>query len=266
MISIKKILVPVDFSPRCCWAVSYASNLARRFDAEMVVIHIGEPSSLAKLEAFAGAGSAGVRRRELILEGDPAEEITEYEKANAVDLIVMPTHAHGRFRRFLLGSVTAKVLHDAICPVWTGVHHQDAPLSDKAEVKNVICAVDCDPSCVPLVRWATDLTASLGAELRIVHAVTAADETSDNRGEIELRHYLFHRAEMEFVRLFESAGMTARVTLAGGGIAKVVREAALREHADAVVIGRGHVQAGFGRLRTHAYAILRESPCPVVSI
>ena len=142
--SIKKILVPVDFSPRCCWAVIYASNLALKFGADVVAIRVGEYSLSAKLETFLGAPSSGVRR-----------------------------------------------------------------------------------------KWATDLSESLGATLHIVHAVPAADETSDNRGEIDLRHYLFHRAEMEFVRLF---GFTARVTLAGGGIAKVVRESALRERANVVVI------------------------------
>ncbi len=39
----------------------------------------------------------------------------------------MPTHGYGPFRRFILGSVTAKVLHDADCPVWTGVHLEEAP-------------------------------------------------------------------------------------------------------------------------------------------
>jgi nucleotide-binding universal stress UspA family protein len=45
-----------------------------------------------------------------------------------------------------------------------------------------------------------------------------------------------------------------------------VREYALRTQADLVVIGRGHTQRALGRLRTHAYSILRNSPCPVLSI
>jgi hypothetical protein len=36
-----------------------------------------------------------------------------------MDLIVTPTHGYGLFRRFLFGSATLKVLHDAACPVWT---------------------------------------------------------------------------------------------------------------------------------------------------
>src|SRR5207245_2957797 len=54
--------------------------------------------------------------------GDPAAEITHYAEKNQVDLIMMPTHGYGRFRNMLLGSVTAKVLHDAHCPIWTAAH------------------------------------------------------------------------------------------------------------------------------------------------
>ncbi len=266
MISIQKILVPIDFSPRCAWAARYASKLARLLRAELLCLPVGDPLLLERLKGFVGPEVPGVHRGTVVLEGDPAEKIVEFAKINAVDLIVMPTHAHGRFRRFLLGSVTAKVLHDSSCPVWTGVHHADAPLSLKMEIDNIVCAVECDPTCVPLIQWASELCELAGAKLYVVHAVAAADETSDNRGEVELRRFLFERAEAEFVRLLSGAGMAVDVSLAGGPIVRVVREAALRHRADAIVIGRGHTLTGFGRLRTHAYALIRESPCPVVSI
>ncbi len=266
MITISKILVPIDFSPRCAWAARYASKLAHLFRAELLCLHVGEPGQLERLKTFVGPEVPGVRRACVILEGDAAEKIVEFSNINAVDMIVMPTHAHGRFRRFLLGSVTAKVLHDSTCPVWTGVHHADAPLSMRMELNNIVCAVECDATCVPLIQWASDLCQLAGAKLYVVHAVPAADETSDNRGEIELRRFLFERAEAEFVRLLSSAGIAMDVIVAGGPIVRVVRETALRHHADAIVIGRGHTLAGLGRLRTHAYALIRESPCPVVSI
>ena len=266
MISIAKILVPIAFSPRCAWAARYGSKLAHLFRAELLCLHVGDPSQLARLKAFVGPEVPGVRRASVVLEGDPAEKIVDFSKVNAVDMIVMPTHAHGRFRRFLLGSVTAKVLHDSACPVWTGVHHADTPLSIRMDLNNIVCAVECDATCVPLIQWASELCELAGAKLYVVHAVPAADETSDNRGEIELRRFLFERAESEFVRILAAVGIAIDVTVAGGPIVRVVRDVALRHHADAVVIGRGHTLAGLGRLRTHAYALIRESPCPVVSI
>ncbi|MGA8595805.1 MAG: universal stress protein [Bryobacteraceae bacterium] len=45
--------------------------------------------------------------------GDPAAAIVKCAQAEQVDLIMMPTHGYGPYRKFLLGSVTAKVLHDS---------------------------------------------------------------------------------------------------------------------------------------------------------
>jgi len=266
MISISKILVPIAFSPGCAWAARYASRLASHFRAELLFLHVSPSLDPERLENFLASQISDVPRRSLVLSGDPAEAIVSLAQQETAELILMPTHAHGRFRRFLLGSVTAKVLHDAGCPVWTGVHHQDVPPEVPAEFRTIVCAVDCDRTCVPVIQWARDLAAALQADLKVVHAVTAADETSDNRGEIELRRFLFERAQGGFVRWLGDLGTEVKVSLAGGPVPRVVREAVLRERAQLAVIGRGHMQGGLGRLQSCAYSIIRESPCPVVSI
>jgi nucleotide-binding universal stress UspA family protein len=46
----------------------------------------------------------------------------------------------------------------------------------------------------------------------------------------------------------------------------VAREAALGHQSDLIVIGRGVMQTRLGRLRSSAYSIVREAPCPVISI
>jgi hypothetical protein len=46
----------------------------------------------------------------------------------------------------------------------------------------------------------------------------------------------------------------------------VVHEAAIGHSADIVVIGRGLIQTTLGRLRSGAYEIIREAPCPVISV
>lgn len=147
-----------------------------------------------------------------------------------------------------------------------GVHHQDVPPAVPADFQTIVCAVDCDRTCVPVIEWARDLAASLGADLKVVHALPAADETSDNRGEIELRRRLFQRARDGFARCWGDLGTEVQVSLAGGPVPRVVREAVLRERAQLAVIGRGHTQGELGRLQSCGYSIIRESPCPVVRI
>jgi hypothetical protein len=75
---------------------------------------------------------AGVLLSRVLVEGDPATEIVNHAKNERIDLIMMPTHGHGPFRALLLGPVTAKVLHDAECPVRTTAH-TDKKMADPAD-------------------------------------------------------------------------------------------------------------------------------------
>jgi nucleotide-binding universal stress UspA family protein len=51
-----------------------------------------------------------------------------------------------------------------------------------------------------------------------------------------------------------------------GSTGEVIRQAAAMEDADLVVVGRGHLNEQMGQLRTHAYEIIWNSPCPVLSL
>jgi len=77
---------------------------------------------------------------------------------------------------------------------------------------------------------------------------------------------VFDLLTKEIARLQQQAGAKAEVRLEGGEVAQVVRQAALDASADLVVIGRGVLREAFGRLRSNSYAIIRESPCPVLSV
>jgi len=265
MIELKKILVPIALSPSCAWAAQYSAQLANRFDSKLVFLHVGNCRQ-ETVETFVIQAVKGANYDITICPGDPADAIVRFASETSPSLIVMPTHALGRFRRFLLGSVTAKVLHDVECPVLTGVHHESAPFSTKGDIRRIICAVDTDAGFAPVVKGALSLTRLFDAALTVVHAIPAADETSDNRGEIEVRKYLFRLAEDKFEQLKREAQVDVTISLAGGAVATVIRESALRTGADLVVIGRGHTQRDLGRLRTQAYSIIRHSPCPVLSI
>jgi hypothetical protein len=115
---------------------------------------------------------SGVSVQRCVQSGDPASHIVQYARHKNVGLIMM--HGYGPFRGLLLGSVTAKVLHDAECPVWTTAHASET--NANSPLRNLICAIDDDPHDLPLVRWVAEFAAGQGAELRLVHAVTAFEE------------------------------------------------------------------------------------------
>jgi nucleotide-binding universal stress UspA family protein len=67
-------------------------------------------------------------------------------------------------------------------------------------------------------------------------------------------------------RLQQRFGTQAELAIEAGDPPHVVCEMAKKRQANLLVIGRGSAAGVFGRLRTNAYGIIRQSPCPVVSV
>jgi nucleotide-binding universal stress UspA family protein len=198
--------------------------------------------------------------------GDPAHSIVEYAAANHVDLIMLPTHGYGRYRSLLLGSVAAKVLHDAQCPVWTSVHTANPLLSNHSKCDNILCAIDMKPGSGTLIKQSLEWANLLGAKVRLVHAVPGAEPSMPILPDADFRQFLLRAAREEAVRLQTEVGTNLEFCTGRGEASKVVGAAACHHHADLVIIGRGMLHATLGRLRTHSYSIIRDSPCPVLSL
>jgi hypothetical protein len=96
----------------------------------------------------------------------------------------------------------------------------------------------------------------------VVHAIPAAEETSNNCGEIEVRRYVFRMATLKFKQILRSVRASVEVEPAGGPVVQAIREAVLKTGAEFVVIGRGYTRRRLGPLRTGAHSIIRNSPCP----
>jgi nucleotide-binding universal stress UspA family protein len=279
MSALAKILLPIDFSQRAAGAARYARCLAERCQSEIILAHVLPPlhtdfgpdvagamlidvyrgraeQAERELDQFLATELAGIPTRRLVLNGDPASEIVRFAHAESVGLIAMPTHGYGPFRRFILGSNTAKVLHDADCPVWTGVHLDQAPDATRSAIQHVLCAVDLGPHSGKTLAWAAWLQQKFQAKLTLMHAVAAHPDAA---GIQDAAH-----EELQHLRL--NAGTDATLLLETGEPARAICAAAARIAASVVVIGRGSATGDFGRLRTNSYAIIRLSPCPVVSV
>ena len=288
MLSFNTILFPVDFSERCRGASHYVEALAGRFSSRVVLLHvveatIGQPGDLD----FGGLATSvhwedRIARSQVLLDrymddqqflnierrletGDPARTVIRVANGEKADLIMLPTHGYGGFRRFILGSVTAKVLHDADCPVWTGVHLETAPPLEAIQIRRILCAVDLTPRCQTIIETGLQLADEYGAELALTHVVPGSEAIPEKIMDCELRRHLIAQAREQLLVEATKAGFKGALLVRSGEIAKTVDDTAREFCADLVIIGRSH-QHGFGRLRTHSYAIIRESPCPVISI
>jgi nucleotide-binding universal stress UspA family protein len=215
----------------------------------------------AELEAFQREELAHIDTRRLLKDGDPAGKIVELAQREKAGLIVLPTHGYGPFRRFILGSVTAKVLHDADCPVWTGVHLEQAPSVSAIHFGKIVAGLDLGPQSPKTLRWAAALAVEYGARLIVVHAAPAGASAED-----DWARRAAETARDEIEALKRALSVEADVVVETGDPSGVVCELARRLPASLLVIGRGSAAGVFGRLRTNAYAIIRQSPCPVASV
>jgi len=166
----------------------------------------------------------------------------------------------------LLGSVTAKVLHDAPCPVWTATHVEQVPSLDHVKTKSILCAVDATPKSIRLMQWSAELSKATGASLRLVHIIPGMEGWPSRQMDRQFEEDLRLAARDEIAKMQASTGVDAPLCVAVGNVADGVREEARRHGTDLVAIGRGILNETLGRLRTHAYGIIRQSPCPVLSV
>lgn len=131
-VAVRRILFPTDFSPSSLHALPYAEEMARRFDAELLVLFVDfapsiydpsqedVPSSKRALERAAGALRArGVRARGVYRRGAAGDEIVRGAAAEEADVIVMGTHGRTGLTHALMGSVAESVVRRAACPVLT---------------------------------------------------------------------------------------------------------------------------------------------------
>jgi nucleotide-binding universal stress UspA family protein len=210
---------------------------------------------MGQFDSFFDKSLKHLRVRKLVEHGEAAQKIIQCASANHTDLIMIPTQGMGIYRRLILGSTSAKVLHDADCPVWTGVHLEKAPPLEAVACQRILCAVDLKPSSARVLDWACHLAEEYQAELTLVH-VTPGHETPQARSE----------ARRALERLQQAAGCSAVLRVEAGDVSNVVAHLAGELKADLLVIGRKPAAGVLGRLEMIAYSIIRQSPCPVVSV
>jgi nucleotide-binding universal stress UspA family protein len=294
---MKKLLVPVDFSERALAALEHAAALAKALRASTLLLHVVPSLSELELQAMdlrLIGGSAEIERKRFqavtkqmkelagkarleadirVCEGDPARAILQMAEEECVDMIVIPTHGHGPFRRFLLGSVTAKVLHDADCPVFTGAHVPEIEPGSPAPYQKIVCAVDLGEQSEGVLRAAADFAAAFHAELTVFHALPLFEfvgldqELMFPPAAESLRESLaasLKNAEKKLADLIQKVGCKAETRVENALVTHAARAIVDETKADLLVIGRA--AKGLGRLRSNAYALIRESPCPVLSV
>jgi nucleotide-binding universal stress UspA family protein len=289
---IKHFIFPVDFSRKSVEVCPYVTAVTRRFGAKLSLLHVVDdfPRGSTALDRRHTEDEAEMKARKehaewslaeferqyipnlateaRVLVGDPAQTIVTFAGEHEGRAILMPTHGYGPFRSFLLGSVTAKVLHDAQCPVWTGPHLEEQ--IDPAEsfgLRRILCAVSLDWETDRILQASSELAGQLGAELTAFTVVAPFEYGAwpglDPSSEPPLST---HSARSALQEALYRAGVLARACISVGEVSREVARAAQAHNSDLVVIGRGGSPNLPGRLGSRAYAIVRRSPCSVLRV
>lgn len=285
---IQNILFPVDFSPSCVAMAPYVKRAAAIFGAKVSLLHVfdlyshdafqlyvrpvsdvaEEQQNLAqeKLDSFLTSDFPLSQSWRVLMTGNAATQITHLARTKGFDLIIMPTHA-GFFRRTLLGSTTAKVLNDADCPVMT-TQHAETLSPRPLEHREWVCAIGLDVDSERVLRYASQVTAAAEANLTLVHVILAGAANAAVEWDLEerLRSSQTEAAKRRIGELQSAIGSRAAVNIAVGSVKDILTKEAKRLGADVLMIGRSPQPGTLGRLRDLSYAVVRDAPCPVLSV
>jgi nucleotide-binding universal stress UspA family protein len=286
MVPFKRILFPVDYSDRCQFVIPYVQEMARHFSAELTLVHAYGVGAIPytgvavvnpywgeemreqeerELRAFVKEAFPGQQVKSILKEGEPGWVIDTVVQQEETDLVMMPTHGHGPVRRLLLGSVTTKVLHDVRAAVWTGAGRMAEHQPHNTSYQSILCAVDLGEETETVVRAAAALADSYHARLSLVNVVELPPPSFD-ADFTPYKSALIDAANDRLKEVKTRLGIDASHMCLDGIAADCIAREATEKGVDLIVTGRGNAQGGLSRIWSRLYAVVRESPCPVLSI
>ena len=290
-VEIGHILCPSDFSANAQRALELSVVLAKRLRSRISVLHAvprpsvppvrgalalaptawpaERPGLVADLEWFCEpARAAGVRADTVLCAGDATQQILEYVRELGADLVVMGTRGERAAGGWRMGSVTARVIGRASCPV-LAVPEPPGSARPIDEIRRILCPMDfSEPGALGL-EYARSLARAFRARLLLLHVLEwfpdegplvdsccVGEYQLDLASEARLRMEGLARARVCEHEEYVSTGLPH---------VKVLRLAQERK-VDLIVLGV-HGRREIDRLLpgstvTH---VLREAHCPVLS-
>ena len=278
------VLLPVDENATSSAVLRHASELAHWADATVTLLYVAdtardsvtvvEASVVDALEqqgrdvvdeAAETLANLGADYETDIVQGDPATTIVDYAERYDYDLIVMPTQGREGVSRYLLGSVSEKVVRLSSVPVLTSRMREDEKLVFPYE--RVLVPTDGSDAAAAAADHGLGLAASLEAA---VHVLSVVDDGPD------LRSSTIEEASTEAARAaVESVAADARdrgiddvrTHVEDGAPDEVILDAVETHDLHAVVMGTTG-RRGVDRILLGSVAekTVRSAPVPVVTV
>jgi nucleotide-binding universal stress UspA family protein len=172
----------------------------------------------------------------------------------------------GGFYSFLLGSVTAKVLHETQCPIWTGVHLEEPP-AENFSIRRVLCSVELTPHSRHTVAMAAQFAAAVNATLALVHVTVGVEDYGPGGPHVnpEWKEQVVGFATKEIDKLQKDMSTNFDVIIDCGNVPEALNRAVEQKHADVMVLGHIPGRSHLGD-NGNGYGLIRQSRIPVLSV
>ncbi len=285
---VRDLVVPIDFSECSRVAMERAHALASRYGARVHLLHAVSPlpyppefgygtQILEDLEERARRLLARAARElrgrgadvaEHLVVGPAVEAIVRLATDVDAQLVVMGTHGHSGVKQLFLGSVAARTLRVAPCPVWT-CRGTDATHAEP--VQRVLVPTDFSAHAGHALDVAISLCADLGAELDLIHVYHSPlplFAEIPTRAQLE-RGYrdAAERKLAEAAERVRRGDVHGAATFRTGPPAAEIADCAAQHGSDLVVLGtRGHRGLRRAFLGSVAEHVLRSAPCSVLTV
>ena len=193
-----KILFPTDGSNHAESVLEYALQIATEHEATIHILNVADTGqdSVSVIrgqvidaledegeeiveEAAAHVNEQGISVVAEVLQGTPHTTIVDYSDQHDLDCIVMPTHGRHGIQRYLLGSVTERVITTAEIPVVAVNPDRGRPL--RYPCQHVLVPTDGSRGAAPAVREGTEVAKTTGAKLHLLHVVETGNLGPDAR-------------------------------------------------------------------------------------
>ena len=287
MITISKILCPVDFFPASDAAVNHAVGLAANYEARIHLVHVITPllptayeyaidtaavmDSLEKnardeMEKLAArAKQAGVQADIEIRIGDVYDEIKYAIEAEKPELLVMGTHGRRGVERWFMGSTTEKLLRHSPVPLLT-ISASGEKFGSVPRFRRILVTTDFSEGTADALSYAFSVAQENEARITLLHVIH--DVAADVSG--KYRDSLIQGVEKQLQDLVpaEARNWCDVVTRVETGVPyRIILRTLEDEKVDLLVMnihGKGMLDRAL--LGSTAERVVRAAFCPVMAI
>jgi nucleotide-binding universal stress UspA family protein len=289
MITIARLLCPVDLSESSALAVAHATAMARWYQARLTILHVwvnlasvdlpplvlGEDERRRLLDEMARLSEPqpGISIDFQVQEAsDIHQGILDYAGMLGADLLVLGSHGRRGVQRLLLGSVTERLLRKVTCPLMV-VPHDARDAERDGSFKRILCPVDFSADSLTALTFALSIAQESDATLTVMHAIAIPPELSEYMPPSDFNPDAIRAAGVaaSLARLQDLIPDSARtfcsietMVVEGAAYRQVLKIAADR-HSDLIVMGvhgRGALDLFF--FGSNTARVTRAATCPVL--